>query len=92
MHDRPGPHRGLPAGLARRIANLERTLREAPCELLVEELTSGALDVGLLALPALPARSATRRLYRDSSVVACPRAHRFDAMNAVPLRERESAG
>jgi LysR family transcriptional regulator, hydrogen peroxide-inducible genes activator len=89
-----GPARivGFLQDLARRIANLELTLREAPCELLVEELTSGAFDVGLLALPALPDRSAARRLYRDSSVVACPRAHRFDAMNAVPLRERESAG
>jgi DNA-binding transcriptional LysR family regulator len=86
-----GPTRivGFLQELGDRVANLELTLREAPCEVLVAELMSGALDVGFLALPALPERIDARPLYRENYVVACPPGHRFEAMNAVPLRELE---
>ena len=37
---------------ARQLASLDLTPREAPCEILVDELMSGTLDVGHVALPA----------------------------------------
>ena len=50
--------------------------------ILVDELMGGTLDVGHVALPALPDRIGTRPLHRE-----CAPGHRFKAMNPVPLRE-----
>lgn len=84
-----GPTRivGFLEQLGRSVPALELTLREAPCDVLVDELMAGALDIGLLALPSFPDRFDARPLYQENYVIACPRGHRFEAMNAVPLRE-----
>jgi DNA-binding transcriptional LysR family regulator len=73
--------------LGRAIPSLELTLTEAPCHDLTQQLLAGELDVGLIALPGFPERLDARPLYRESYVIAFPRGHRFEQMNAVPLRE-----
>ncbi len=84
-----GPRRlvGLLEELSRALPSLELTLTEAPCDDLVEQMMAGELDIGIVALPAFPERLDARPLYRESYVIAFPKGHRFEAMNAVPLHE-----
>lgn len=71
----------------REIPNLELTIRDAPGAQLVEDMMSGELDVSFIGLPEFPDRLNAQALYRERYVIAFPRGHRFEAMNAVPLRE-----
>jgi LysR family transcriptional regulator, hydrogen peroxide-inducible genes activator len=73
--------------LRREAPSLEVALTDAPGRDLVPLLLEGELDVALLGLPNLPERFDRQPLYRERYTVAfCP-GHRFEAMEAVPLRE-----
>lgn len=63
------------------------TIRDAPGRETVQRLLEGELDVALVALPDLPDRLDTLSLYRERYVVAFRPGHRFEAMNAVPLKD-----
>ena len=84
-----GPARLIPflKRLRADVPSLEIALRDAPGRELVQLLLEGELDVAFIALPNLPERFDQRQLYREYYTVAfCP-GHRFEAMEAVPLRE-----
>ncbi len=84
-----GPTRLIPffKRLRADIPSLEIKLKDAPGHELVPLLMEGELDVALIALPNLPDRFDQHVLYREYYTVAfCP-GHRFEAMEAVPLRE-----
>jgi len=84
-----GPTRLIPflKRLRRDAPSLEIDLKDATGKELVRLLTEGDLDVAFIALPDLPERFDCQILYREYYTVAfCP-GHRFEAMEAVPLRE-----
>ena len=84
-----GPTRLIPflKRLRADVPSLEIELKDAPGHELVRLLMEGELDVGLLALPALPDRLDRQPLYRERYTVAVCPGHRFETMEAVPLRE-----
>jgi len=84
-----GPARlvGFMQRLKADIPSLEITVREASGQTILDELMAGEVDVALLGLPQYPDRIVCRPLYKERYVVAFPKGHRFEAMNAVPLRE-----
>lgn len=70
-----------------RVPQAVLTLHDAPGTRLVEMLMAGELDAALVALPKYPERFETLPLYDERYVVAFRPGHRFEAMDAVPLRE-----
>lgn len=73
--------------LREEVPRLELQITEAPGPELVEALLRGELDVGLIGLPSLPERLDAVPLYGERYTIAFYGGHRFEAMNAVPLRE-----
>ena len=84
-----GPARLIPLfkRLRTEAPSLEVTLCDAPGRDLVRLMMEGELDLALLALPNLPDRFDRLPLYREFYSVAFCSGHRFEAMEAVPLRE-----
>ena len=84
-----GPTRliGFIDRLRKEIPALELKLRDAPGGRLIDEMMTGDMEVALIGLPEYPERFDTRTLYSERYVVAFPGGHRFEKMNAVPLRE-----
>jgi LysR family transcriptional regulator, hydrogen peroxide-inducible genes activator len=67
--------------------NLELDLWEAHCEELVAALLAGEIDVAIASAPEYGERIKAIPLYREAYYVAFAPGHRFEPMNAVPLRE-----
>ena len=87
-----GPLRfvGFLAEFRRQHPGIEISIREALPDALLEQIMDGTLDIALLARPdAYPERLDVQPIYRESYVIAVPVGHRFQAMNAVPLKEIE---
>lgn len=76
--------------LRREVSALEVSLKEAPGWQLVEDLLAGELDVALIGLPEFPERLDARPLYTERYVIAFPKGHRFEQMNAVSVRELDN--
>lgn len=73
--------------LSRAAPELELTLWEAHCEELGAALLGGEIDVAIMSLPDYEDRLRPVPLFREAYYVAVPPGHRFEALNAVPLRE-----
>jgi len=88
-----GPTRmiGFLSQLRTRIPAAELTLRETAGNVLVDELMEGTLDVAIIALGALPERFDAHTLFTKRYTVAFGPGHRFEALNAVTLRDLDGA-
>lgn len=73
--------------LKTRVPMLDLMIRDLPAKPLVEALLAGELDVALVALPSFPERCTVRPLFTERYLIAFPKGHRFEAMNAIPLAE-----
>lgn len=80
---------GFMMALRREAPELELHIWEANCEELEAALTANEIDVALTSLPDHGDRIRAVPLYRETYYVAFAAGHRFEAMNAVPLRELE---
>lgn len=69
------------------IPSLELTIREAAGRELVDALLEGEIDAALIGLPELPDRLRSLPLYSERYTIAFGKGHRFEQMNAVPLKE-----
>ncbi len=74
-------HRAIPAA--------EMQLCDASGSELIEDLMAGELDVAFIGMPGYPERMNAQPLYTERYVISFPKGHRFERMNAVPLREME---
>lgn len=66
---------------------LELNLWESHCEELAAALLAGEIDVAIMSAPDYGERLRATPLYREPYCVAFASGHRFERMNAVPLRE-----
>src|SRR4051794_2390419 len=84
-----GPTRliGFFEQLRARIPTLDLRVTEGSAKQIVDALVAGEIDVALVALPSFPDRCVARPLFRERYTIAFPPGHRFEQMNAVPLRE-----
>lgn len=80
-----GPSRliGVIGALQNQVPALRVGVEEARGEELVRKLECGAIDVAVVAQPTYPDRLDPRPLYKERYMVAFPRGHRFEQMNAV---------
>lgn len=69
--------------------NLELHLWEAHCEELAAALVAGEIDVAIMSAADYGEKFRAVPLYREPYDVAFAPGHRFERMNAVPLRELE---
>lgn len=69
------------------VPALDLSIREASGRALVEALLEGEIDIGLIGLPQLPDRLRAIPLYSERYTIAFNKGHRFERMNAVPLKE-----
>lgn len=69
--------------------DLKLQIWESHCEELGDALRGGQIDVALMSLPEYGAELRSQELMREPYMVAFPKGHRFEGMNAVPLRELE---
>lgn len=86
------PARHLVAYLRRLRAaapELELHIWESHCEELGEALLASEIDVAIMSLPDYPDRLRALPLFREPYQIAFAPGHRFEKMNAVPLRELE---
>jgi DNA-binding transcriptional LysR family regulator len=67
--------------------DLELNLWETHCEELAAALEAGEIDIAIMSAPEYGERLRALPLYREPYCVAFARGHRFERMNAVPLRE-----
>ena len=86
-----GPNRmiSLVDHMARRVPQLELTLRDATGERLVQMLERGEIDVALIGLPSYPEFINAKPLYNENYVIAFPKNHRFSNREGVLLSELE---
>jgi LysR family transcriptional regulator, hydrogen peroxide-inducible genes activator len=84
-----GPRRLVPffERLRAEIPTLEVQMTEAAGRRIMEELLRGSFDVAFVGLPAYAEKVHARPLYIERYVVTFRPGHRFEAMNAVPLRQ-----
>jgi len=68
---------------------LELNIWEANCEELSEAMLHGEIDVAISTSPAFDERLRPTPLFRERYCVAFAPGHRYEAMNAVPMREFE---
>ena len=67
---------------------IELAMHESTPDRLVEDLLLGRIEAAFIGSPSpLHDRFMTRRLYRESFVVAFPPGHRFEGMNAVSIQD-----
>jgi DNA-binding transcriptional LysR family regulator len=80
-----GPSRliGVIGALQNQIPALQVGVEEARGGDLVQQLEDGKIDVAVVAHPEYPERLDPTPLYTERYMVAFPRGHRFEAMNAV---------
>ena len=82
-----GPNRlvGFFRRLHLEVPTIEIAMKEASGKELVEDMVKGEFDVAFLGLPDYPEKLHSKKLFTERYVVAFPKGHRFEAMNAVPL-------
>lgn len=87
-----GPNRmiSLVDHMARKVPQLELTMRDAPGERLIEMLMSGEIDVALVGLPEYPDVIKAEPLYSERFVISFPKGHRFAKNSTVPLCHLEN--
>lgn len=87
-----GPNRliSLVDHMAKRVPQLDLTLRDATGEQLLKMLEAGEIDVALIGLPKYPEVIEAFPLYSEKYVLAFPKGHRFSDYEAVPLKHLES--
>ena len=80
-----GPSRliGVLGALQNQVPALQVGVEEARGAELVQRLEDGKIDVAIVAHPDYPERLDPRPLYSERYMVAFPRGHRFEQMNAV---------
>lgn len=67
--------------------DLEMWIWESHCAELDQALKTGEIDLAIMSLPGYDDSLRTRELMREPYRVAFPPGHRFEAMEAVPMRE-----
>ncbi len=85
-----GPMRfvGFLGEFRRQHPGIEIAIREATPDELIEQIIAGKLDIALLARPdPYPEQLDVQPIYRERYVVGFAVGHRFQSMNAVPLRQ-----
>lgn len=76
------------AGFGRDHNGIELAMHDATPGRLVDDLLQGKIEAAFIGSPTpLHDRFMTRRLYRETFVVAFPPGHRFEGMNAVSIRD-----
>lgn len=70
-------------------SGLELDLWEADCAELSTALLGGEVDMAIMSSPEYDGRLRAETLYHEPYDVAFAPGHRFEAMNAVPMRELE---
>jgi len=73
--------------LSEAIPAIELNMREAAGRDLVTSLMDGDIDVALIGLPVFPERLNAIPLFSERYTIAFAKGHRFERMNAIPLRE-----
>lgn len=88
-----GPTRLIPLvdHMAKRVPQLELTLRDATGVQLLKMLEAGEIDVALIGMPTYPDIIDAYPLYTERYVLALPSGHRLLDYQNVPLREISSA-
>jgi DNA-binding transcriptional LysR family regulator len=81
---------GYLATLRGAAPQLELHVWEANCEELEGALLGGEIDIALTSAPELDPRIRMTPLFREAFYIAFAPGHRFERMNAVPLRELEN--
>ena len=66
---------------------MELQVWEANCEEIDAALLAGEIDIALTSTPASDARVRALPLFQESYLIAFAPGHRFERMNAVPMRE-----
>lgn len=86
-----GPNRliSLVDHMAKRVPQLDLTLRDATGHQLIKMLEVGEIDVALIGMPEYPDIIDARPLYSERYVVAFSKGHRFEQVADVPLAELE---
>ena len=75
--------------LRRDVPAIELHLRDATGPQLIEAMLDGELDVSFIGMPGYPERLDAQALYSERYMVSFPRGHRFERMNAVPMKEMD---
>jgi DNA-binding transcriptional LysR family regulator len=75
--------------LRSRAPDLELNIWESNCEEIASALDNGEIDIAIMSLPSYPEHMRPITLCREQYFVAFAPGHRFESMNAVPLRELE---
>ncbi len=75
--------------LSARAPALDLDIWESNCEELAIALEASEIDIAIMSFPEYGARFRAEALYREPYLVAFAPGHRFEAMNAVPMRELE---
>ncbi|MBO9579690.1 MAG: LysR family transcriptional regulator substrate-binding protein [Sphingobium sp.] len=78
---------GYLTALRDKAPDLELHIWEANCEELEGALLGGEIDIALTSSPELDARIRMTPLFREMFYVSFSPGHRFEQMNAVPMRE-----
>src|SRR5262249_35840468 len=73
--------------LRKRLPRLELRLYEYQTAPMLERLTGGELDLGILALPVSGNGLVTRELYREAFTLALPERHALTAQQAVKVAD-----
>lgn len=70
-----------------RVPAVELSITELPGNALIDTMIKGDVDVALAGMPKLPERFDAVPLYAERYGVAFTKGHRFEKINAVPMRE-----
>ena len=81
------PFTGYLAELRTLAPDMELQVWEANCEEIDTALLAGEIDIALTSTPGSDERVRTLPLFQESYLVAFAAGHRFERMNAVPMRE-----
>lgn len=81
------PFTGYLAELRSLAPDMELRVWEANCEEIDTALLAGEIDIALTSTPGSDERVRTLPLFQESYLVAFAPGHRFERMNAVPMRE-----
>lgn len=73
--------------IRRKIPSLELQIWDANCEELEKALLNGELDLAISTAGKVSDRLRLTKLYEEKYFVSFPKGHRFESMDAVPLKE-----
>lgn len=78
-------------GFHARHPGVDIHMRDARGQVLQEQLLAGEIDVAIFALPGeIDERLLGRRLFTERFMITVAPGHRFERMNAVPMRELDN--